>query len=214
MVAMLLPLQGCATFYSAKAIDAQVVDADTHQPLESVNIVVHWALKYGLEGGGSTDFELMETVTDKDGRFHIPAWGPTHVPLALSDTSMRDAAPEIIMFKAGYGWGGVDNYQGGNPNAANAALVLTSIWGGKTIPLKRFDGDLRLYARLVGGVLTGVSYGHCNWKKIPKMMAALNREAADLNRKKLPNYLPTFSDLEGPAAANNCGSVEEFFKDY
>ena len=63
----MLPLQGCAKEYSAKAIEAWVVDANSGQPLEGVAVVAHWELNYGLEGGGAYQLIVMETVTDSAG---------------------------------------------------------------------------------------------------------------------------------------------------
>ena len=52
-----------------------MVDAETHQPLEGVNVVAHWVLNFGLEGTVHADLMLMETVTQSNGRFYFPAWG-------------------------------------------------------------------------------------------------------------------------------------------
>ena len=98
-----LGLPGCANDYSAKAIEAWVVDADTKQPLEGVSVVAHWQLEYGLEGGGRYPFTVMETVTDKNGRFTFPAWGPKEVPSSLpSEARLKNIDPGVLLFKAGY----------------------------------------------------------------------------------------------------------------
>ena len=95
LLILVLPLQGCATAYSAKEIEARVIDADTRQPLEGVNVVAHWVLHFGMEGGQQTDLELMETVTDKNGRFHFPAWGPKPIPAGLPwEARMKSQDPE------------------------------------------------------------------------------------------------------------------------
>ena len=98
-----MPAWACAADYSAKAIEAWVTDADTGQSLEGVNVVAHWELNYGLEGGGVWELAVMETVTDGNGRFAFPAWGPKPIPPGLPrEARLKDRDPEILLFKAGY----------------------------------------------------------------------------------------------------------------
>ena len=62
-------------FYSAKEINGAVVDGETGKPLEGVVVVAQWI--YWCPGGGHyMRIKVIEAVTDKDGRYHIPAWGP------------------------------------------------------------------------------------------------------------------------------------------
>src|SRR6266849_1854255 len=79
----LLPLQACATTYSAEPIEAWVVDADSGQPIEGVVVTANWELEIGTLGGNIPvgQIMVMETVTDQKGRFYFPAWGPKAVPL-------------------------------------------------------------------------------------------------------------------------------------
>src|SRR5690348_13390482 len=75
---LILSLQACttsATYYSAEPITAWVVDAETKQPLAGVNVVAHWQLEGGLEGGNNIgQMMVMEAVTDTAGKFSFPAW--------------------------------------------------------------------------------------------------------------------------------------------
>ena len=209
-----LPLQGCVTAYSAKAIEARVIDADTHQPVEGANVVAHWVLHFGLEGGQQTDLMLIEAVTDKDGRFYFPAWGPQSIPSRLPwDARMKNRDPAIIIFKPGYQWVGLSNEITG-PYPDRGPALRSSRWHGKTIELKKFDGDLRRYGLMVSGALSGVSWGGCNWKKIPRIMVSLNKEAERLSLQKIFHGIPTFKRLENTAEGENCGSVQEFFNEH
>src|SRR5712672_2347041 len=104
----LLALSACAS-YSAKPISATVVDADTGQPLEGVNVVVTWELEFVKNewGYGETRGEglmtQMEAVTSSDGKFHIPGWGPARIPSNLPLRSMLSPMqPSIRLFKSGY----------------------------------------------------------------------------------------------------------------
>jgi hypothetical protein len=101
--ALMVSLQGCASSYSAKAIEGWVVDAATKQPLEGVNIVAHWVVNFGIEGGQGTDLMLMETISDRNGRYSFPAWGPEQVPGNLPwEARMKSQSPELIFYKRDY----------------------------------------------------------------------------------------------------------------
>jgi hypothetical protein len=79
-----LPLAACAagppSRYSAESLEAWVVDDETSQPLEGVNVVAHWALFGGMHTDVVGQLMVMETVTDAQGRFFFPAWGPKKRP--------------------------------------------------------------------------------------------------------------------------------------
>jgi len=214
LLLLVLPLQGCATAYSAKEIEAWVIDAETKQPLEGVNVVAHWVLSFGMEGGQQTDLMLMESVTDKDGRFYFPAWGPVSIPASLPwEARMKNQDPAIIIFKPGYQWVGLSNeITGPYPDAGPA--MRTSRWNGKIIAMKKFEGSLDRYGSMVDGVLTGVSYGQCRWKNIPRILVALDKESGQLRKRKVFTGLPTISKIEDISVGKGCGSVKEFFKDY
>jgi len=80
---------------------AQVVDAETGQPIEGVVILAYW-IKYKASPGGWAGAEYYaaeEVVTGRDGRFEIPAkiafnWLPFL-------TQIR--GPEFKIFKPGHG---------------------------------------------------------------------------------------------------------------
>jgi hypothetical protein len=214
----ILLIQGCATSYSGNETYGQVVDAETGQPLEGVNVVAHWVVfKYKLERYAVGDLMLMETVTDKNGQFRFPSWGPKAVPSA---GMLESQSPEVIFFKSGYEWDAKPNQTNGPPSAY--PLVRTWDWNGKTIELKKYKRDLKAYGNFIGGILTGVSWGGCNWKKMPRMILALNKEDERLKLLGVfkPNFgvaslvRPSIDDLEQDAKSGNCGSVQDYLKDY
>lgn len=99
----MMPAAVHALSYSAAAIEAWVVDAQTGAPIEGVNVVAHWQLAYGFEGGRGYEMKVMETTTDRDGRFAFQAWGPLVIPEGLPpEARLKKADPEIVMFKPGY----------------------------------------------------------------------------------------------------------------
>jgi hypothetical protein len=223
VVLMLTSLQGCATVYSAKETYAQVVDAETHEPLEGANVVAHWVLDYASAPlamhWSHSDWIVMETVTDSNGQFRFPGWGPKAVPSDLPPlASLAGQDPEVIFFRGGYEPLRLRNGASGPPEWPGA-LMRSWRWNGKVVELKKFKGDLKAYSFYIGDVLTGVNYTGCEWKKIPRIIVALNSEDARLRQLGVYKNMfslvhPTISDLKSFAAKNNCGSVEEFLKDY
>ena len=135
-------LEACSTAYSAKPITATVVDAETGQPIEGVNVVAHWVL-HGPTWVSAADLELTEAVTDKDGRFHIPGWGPKSIPSGLPrGTRLGNSDPGLIFFKSGYEVTGLFNrLQPERLRPEHDIPVRYSDWDGKVIKLNRFRGD-------------------------------------------------------------------------
>src|SRR6267378_1466906 len=141
-----LPLQtACAApyTYSAKPITATVVDAETGEPLEGVNVVAHWVLHYRSSWSGAGDLELLETVTDNVGKFHFPGWEgkapPSDQPY---ETRLGNADPMMILFKSGYRPGGAGNYlQPERLREENHTWQRYSDWDGKVIKLEKVKGN-------------------------------------------------------------------------
>lgn len=180
---LMLGLGGCATF-SAEPIAAQVVDADTGQPIEGVVVVAHWELHGGSFTGdalpcGVTGVE--EAVTDQEGRFHLSGFGPIRVSCEVQIWN-----PMLIFFKPGYEPYAVHNSAGAaTTNPLETVSVSRSDWNGKTITLtKNHDMDLLSdklgsYASYFNGMnVHQLSFvmdyaGGCYWKKIPNMLRAV-----------------------------------------
>ena len=99
---------------------AQVVSADSKQPLEGVVVLAWWTRNVRSFGGPSEDYrDSQEVLTDKDGRFTIESrWFFSLNPLVFF------RGPFVAMFKSGYGdyeWPG---YAGSEtwPNEKRKAL--------------------------------------------------------------------------------------------
>ena len=215
----MLPLQACSSHYSAQAIEGWIVDADTKQALRDVNVVAHWELKYGLEGGGSYQLQIMEAVTDQNGRFYFPAWGPKEIPKHLpSEARLKDADPEIIIFKSGYKVFGARNanftyLSGHGPSVRNSEL------NGKTIPLKKFVGGKDAIAANVASSMSslhflGVTAQNCEWKFVPRMIVALTKEVKALNEQGIDSPFFYVRSIENLPRQADCGSAREFFREY
>lgn len=229
---------GSPQYYSAEAIEARVVDAETKQPLEGVVVVAHWQLFYSTVGGRVPGDQLMvlEAVTDKDGKFTFPAWGPkkvpkykpqkgdvwiAHIPFLVPDSYLDERDPQLLLFKPGYEYRGIQNSL---RSTTDPSPLRRSEWNGKTIEMKRFvDRPLSIgphkyetsaYADHLSFLSTSLEtvIDDCNWKKIPRMLLALKAQKDVFRGQGVrfsligADYVPT-----NPAV---CGSSDEFFRNY
>jgi hypothetical protein len=171
--------------YSGAEIRARVVDAQTRKPLEGVFVVARWDLSH-LMSRGHTILHAMEAVTDANGEFYFPPWGPKPRP---TFARLWGGDPRLIFFKPGY-----EPLTRGNPTAPNDSPVRVSAWHGETIEIKLFRGTLELWTRLVGQVQSRLSWGDLTteyphtlndyWKHYPRTVLAIAEE-----RHRLPEAI-------------------------
>lgn len=206
---------GVPPVYSAAAIEAWVVDADTGQPLEGVIVTANWELdRLIFRGYPVGQMMVMETVTDAKGRFYFPAWGPRPRPL---DGLLDYQDPQLLLFKSGYEFARVTN-------TANAPLNTSPLrephWNGKIIKLKKFTGSLPEYSKKVAFLdeLLEFAFRHhdCSWKHVPQMLTAIHQERLRLDEKGIPSNLQSIEDREGRNTPDltKCGSVKQFLRSY
>ena len=197
LIALLLLLAPLWVFgdppaYFAKEINGQVVDAATGQPLEGVVIVAVWKFySQGIGSGGHGGaLNTLETITDKDGRYHLPGWGPRpRPPFAYLDY----LDPEITVFKSDYYPESLANEVVGSGNR-NRSVVRTSEWDGKVIKLRPFAGDWVDYSFKLRTLWDPI--GHCV-RTCPRLVLALDAEDKRIKQvaPKKP-VIPTIVDID------------------
>jgi|SRR5207245_2538792 hypothetical protein len=108
LLSMVCLLASASRSESAGPWQAQVVSAETKQPLEGVVVLAWWTRHVRSFGGPSEEYrDSQEVLTDKDGRFTIASrWFFSLNPLVFFD------GPFVTMFKSGYGRFGWPGYQG------------------------------------------------------------------------------------------------------
>ena len=174
---------------SAAPIDSQVVDANTGKPIQGAVVVAYWQLRLGSLTGDSLPCgaaNVEEAVTDKEGRFRLPGWGPI---MPACNGSMNEGDPEMYVFKSGYHSGRFDN------GVSTTNVVRTgSTWAGRQMKLKKFQKidyrDLRplTYYSNFSGLNIDLSMfvvnmpTQCNWQKIPNMLRILEIERQRFSR--------------------------------
>lgn len=205
--------------YAAEAIEARVVDAETKKPLENVVVTANWQLEEGTLGGNRSAGQLMvmEAVTDMNGRFAFPAWGPEWVWKGF----LVNEDPQLLLFKSGYEYRRLSNEYSSAPEL-RTRKVRRSDWNGKIIELKPFKGTQAEYAEHVYNLdneMRFARYGNeCEWKRIPRMLVEIHRLSKQFDSKgvkvrgwQIGARIRSVTDVDNQ---DRCGSPDEFFKSY
>jgi len=214
-------LQACGSMHSAKSIEAWVVDAKTNQPVEGVIVVAHWQLERksayfpGFVGyDRPLQLKILETVTDHEGRFFFPAWGPLHAP---SGAYLEGHDPAITIFKPGYEY---RTFVNDHPLRfdTSASSTRTSEVNGTTIKLEKFEGDLKVYASnlssLSNDIRFATSYSNCDWKQVPLMLIAVDKQKRLFRKNNVYSDLPWLDHIDELHRNDHCGSTPKMLKDY
>ena len=198
--------------YSADAIAARVVDADSGAPVHGVNVVAGWEVKGGMEGGNIVGWvKVMETVTDDAGKLSFPAWGPI---TWTKGGAIHSGSPLLIFFKSGYGR--LILAQRSRSLIENAPSHMRSDWNGKAIKLTKFSGPLKDYVSNVGYLSISVdsllSNDECNWRAIPRFLWSLQLEDERFVRSGLPRYFGSLEHLT-LRYGRNCGDLKQYVEE-
>jgi len=204
---MTLALTSCVRVYYADPIKARVVDAATGAPVEGVNVLAAWQAKGGLEGGNIEGYvKVMEDVTNANGEFSFPGWGPK----VWMNGGIRDGAPLLILLKPGYE---VSFLWEGRYGVEFAPPHLVSSWNGKSVPLKRFEHSQDEYKQRLSGVRTVldtlIGKEDCVWQSIPRFLHTVDKQHQVFIRQGSTFGLEGLETMEA-RAAKTCGSLKSF----
>ena len=193
--------------YRGEAIHGRIVDAETGAPVAGAVVIGYHELvkPFGLEAPIiAGKLHVAEAVTDADGRYHLPAWGPVPRP---DKSYLRRDEPILMIYREGYRLFTNAGYHPGDNRS-----VLTSRYDGRTIPLQRLEDGLEEEAReaarittIMAGVFEPVfGAGPCDWREIPRTVSGFDRLRRRLEANDLaPGRLPAIDQLE---AQGNCGN--------
>lgn len=173
--------------YSAEPIEAWVIDAETKKPMEGVIVTANWQLVEGTLGGSRPlgQLKVMEAVTDKNGRFAFPAWGPIEVTTG----HLVSEDPQLLIFKSGYQYLRLYN-QYTSDRELRLRPVRRSDWNGKTIEVKQLVGNgkntyLDWSFQIDLRFLTETDA----WKQTPCALLALDAEAKRVGLKGILSFV-------------------------
>lgn len=220
--------------YSAKAIHGQVLDRESGEPLDGVIVVAKWPLVQEETFMGATfyrqknadNLKFVEVMTNKDGRYVLPAWGPTMRPFF---SHLDRYSPEIMYFKAGY----YPEHRLNDKRREEAMdSELASYMDGVPVQLQKFtgkpinwpaptdgnepDGSLLSYARQIRFLESYLDWGAENdqWKLMPHMIMAIEKEKTRV-RKESPKGREQY-EIRGISSLDTAGGdrVWEFLREF
>ena len=194
LVVLTTSLQGCGDlYYTAAPIEAWVVDADTGAPIEGAVVTANWQMvAFGFDTGGRKkgQLEVMETVTDKNGRFHFPGF----TKINLSGNALGEADPQILIFKPGYRHIRATNLYPIGEEESQGPRRRSSIIG-QRLPMQKADMNVKKYASNLGflGIDLEILAEGGRAKDIPRMVHALECE-----RLRLLKLDPSIGSINVP----------------
>jgi hypothetical protein len=206
--------------YSANPIHATVVDSATGKPIPDVIVVTRWQLE-DVNGHFAGNFHVDEAITNAQGEFSIPAWGPTAVPRdprnPIYSLRMGPMEPDIILFKRGYQFGVEqgpwESAYLGDP-AWKGEAIRTSYWNAKTIKLVAFSGSDEHYNRTLALSMSALPWGNCHWTRMPRMVAALVMEGNRLSYVQGFNAVLRLDELSEKEDGRYCGAAPKILGPY
>ncbi len=189
LVCLILIIFWTPAFFIGEAFKGKVVDQITGEPINGAVITASWTLETTIGGFHpstitTVNIKVMEAVTDRNGYFIFPAWGPN---LNTNLDAMRRGSPYLLIFKRGYLFTFEENLDGGKMEPRRWQIRQLSDWDRKTIHLRRneYESDPTQYPfsgfdivnnMLEDVVWTGGSLGketkrRCYADRVSKMIA-------------------------------------------
>jgi hypothetical protein len=161
----------------APATEGWVVDAESGEPVEGVVVVAYWAMEkawaWSVAPAGAV--AVFEEVTDKNGHYRIPGWGPRW----RKETMKNYADPEIVLYRSGYELRFLDNMKaGGGPYNGRRAFFRPSMWDGKTVEINQFTGTPEERLKMLWGIIPALEGDYS--EQIPLLLTALLLEEKDI----------------------------------
>jgi len=155
--------------YFGNEVRGKVIDDETGAPLEGTSIVAEWQIYVmGIQPHSGDRIKVLEAETNKNGDYVLPAWGPAPRP---PWGALLNRSPMITFFKSGYYPKTVINERNSDD------MYRDSDFNGKTIRLKKFDGNFELLSQYLG--TASPAQGGC-WRDCPHYVMALDAEARRL----------------------------------
>lgn len=178
--------------FMGEAFGGKILDEITGKPVPGVVIAAVWPLERRVGAFHpstitTVHIELMEVVSDENGNFKFPAWGPR---LNATLDAMQTGNPRLLIFKPGYFFKHVGNLDAGKFMAPRRwKIVHRSDWDGKIIHLKpnEYEHDPSQYRfsgfDVFGNFLKDVIWlrsseagAQCYAKQVPKMIAEYEKQ--------------------------------------
>ena len=159
------------SFYYSPKMAARVVTPDG-KPVAGAIVVVSWTMHKSWNNVPVGPLKVEEVVTNADGWFRVPAWGP-----AQPDYALNSKEPIVRIFKPGLVPLTIYNVEGVGMSSANR--ILRFRLQGQTITLEQFAGSPVEYERSLGPFIReldqvyGTSKLRCQWRQRYRILLAV-----------------------------------------
>ncbi|MBL6750626.1 MAG: carboxypeptidase regulatory-like domain-containing protein [Nevskia sp.] len=184
--------------YMGASVAGKVIDADTQKPIAGVTVLAHWEVEtggYADEHGCVWQMAIEEAVTDDDGRFRLPSWGPRFSGCLLFPGFSPGRSPRIFLFKSGYKLQILENGYPSPDGSSFVGMIRHSIWDGQTTPMATFSGTPKEYARhltlltlYLSLMIESSRNGRALLETMPLMLKALNDQRRDFELKNIRSF--------------------------
>lgn len=196
------------TWYSAE-IKGRVVAPDG-RPLVGAIVVANWERKHWMHGISLGQLAVHEVVTNQNGEFILPQWGPLFLPDGEASSSLS----RIRIFYPNYV--PLVEYHFDRKKSLNPGDLSREHLREHALVLKPFQGSMAEYEEVLYGLSHSTSFAifgddPCGWKKIPHLTLALRDVKSALVREGLGK---DFQSLYETALVSQalCGDAEKFFQ--
>ncbi len=125
--------------YYSGPIHGVIIDANTNLPVEGALVLAQWVpiSKGGGRAGAWGSVQSIEVLTDANGRYVVPGWGPR---ARRPGSKLGIFSPRLTILKRGYVSDQVHNVPS---SATQGRTAPRSMWDGAQINLEPFRGDGR-----------------------------------------------------------------------
>jgi len=184
-------------------------------PVAGAIVVANWTITEAVSGAPLGQAMLIEIVSDNDGQFELPAWGPR----SIKRGSIQLDQPTLRVFKAGFVPLVLTNLVGTSSALPNHILV--SRFDGKTIRLTPFAGTPEEYEIALQPLLQSIEvffWGRgaidCYWKSMPRLLLALQEAKSAMAIHGSGQSLRDAHQYAGENSRAQCGDAQQFFREY
>jgi hypothetical protein len=201
-LASIIFLSACSeSGYRGDSIEGEVIDASDGRPLEGVVVVALWELVSGIHNSQQGILRADEAVTNANGYFNMPAWGP----IETAEGRLRTTSPVLVFYRRGY-YSLVETNDIYDPD--HKPEIWRSEHNGNRFGLTPFEGTLQEYAERTIGMRFLLTGGHeigdvCYWERIPVFTRAILQLREAFSKQGIYNELPSADSLRRAGECHN-----------
>jgi hypothetical protein len=196
-------------------IRARVVD-EGGKPVKGAVVLLVWMVKAPLNETNYGPIAMHEALTDENGGFVIPGWGPRF------DFSghLQQGEPKTYIFHPDFYPVTENNLIKDAPLKQFAPVYIRYHMHGKEFQLTRFQGSLKEYEQTLGYLarqleLTIWFSKNCVYQQMPRILTGLHKVKMRLKEQTGEgSSLPDIYYFAQPVIEERCGDAKQFFKEY